>query len=155
VIDRAALAESVAEIRKQKQKIVLTNGCFDIIHVGHIRYLAAAKSFGDVLIVGLNSDASVKRLKGARRPVVSQQDRAEVLLALKTVDYVTIFDEDTAEALVSIIRPDVYVKGGDYSLDNNPEARIVVGYGGSSHFIQLVPGRSTSSIIESLTGSAE
>ena len=132
------------------KKIVFTNGCFDILHAGHVRYLTAAKSFGDVLIVGLNSDESVHKLKGEGRPVNSESDRKEVLLGLKAVDEVIIFSEQTAERLISEIKPDVYVKGGDYTLETLPEAKIVQSYGGKVEFVQLVEGRSTTNIIKKI-----
>ena len=136
---------------KDGKKIVFTNGCFDILHAGHVRYLTEAKKFGDILIVGLNSDASVKKLKGNSRPINSEQDRAEVLLGLKAVDEVVIFSEQTAENLISKIQPDIYVKGGDYNLENLPEAKIVQSYGGEVKFINLVEGRSTSNIIKKIS----
>ena len=136
---------------KDGKKIVFTNGCFDILHAGHVRYLTEAKKFGDILIVGLNSDASVKKLKGDSRPINSEQDRAEVLLGLKAVDEVVIFSEQTAENLISKIQPDIYVKGGDYNLENLPEAKIVQSYGGEVKFINLVEGRSTSNIIKKIS----
>ena len=131
-------------------KVVFTNGCFDILHVGHTRYLAAARQLGDKLIVGLNSDASVRKLKGSNRPINTEADRAEVLLALKSVDEVIIFNEDTAERLIAEIKPDIYVKGGDYTLDNLPEAKIVQSYGGRVEFIPLVAGRSTTRVVEKI-----
>lgn len=129
---------------------MFTNGCFDIIHAGHVRYLAAARELGDCLIVGLNSDASVRRLKGPSRPVNSEADRAEVLAALAAVDYVVIFDDATAEGLCREIRPDIYVKGGDYCLARLPEAGIVDSYGGRTVLIPEVPGRSSSKIIDKI-----
>ena len=143
-----------AILRAGGQRIVFTNGCFDILHTGHVRYLKAARSLGDCLAVGLNSDVSVRRLKGPERPVNVEADRAEVLDALFAVDYVTIFDEPTAEDLIARIRPDVYVKGGDYTLDSLPEAKIVQQYGGRVAFVDLVPGRSTTKVIEKLRGKA-
>ena len=143
-----------AILRAGGQRIVFTNGCFDILHAGHVRYLGMARSFGDCLVVGLNSDASVRRLKGPERPVNEEADRAEVLDALRAVDYVTIFDEPTAAELIEIIRPDVYVKGGDYTIATLPEAEIVRGYGGRVEFIDLVPERSTTRVIEKLRGTA-
>ena len=139
-----------AILRAGGQRIVFTNGCFDILHTGHVRYLKAARSLGDCLAVGLNSDVSVRRLKGPERPVTVEADRAEVLDALFAVDYVTIFDEPTAAELIARIRPDVYVKGGDYTLDTLPEAKIVQQYGGRVAFVDLVPGRSTTKVIEKL-----
>ena len=143
-------AAQFCENLRRDNKIVFTNGCFDIIHAGHVRYLTAAKNFGDVLIVGLNSDNSVRKLKGASRPVNNQADRAEVLLALKPVDYVIIFDELTAENLIAQVKPDIYVKGGDYTLDTLPEAKIVQSYGGRVEFVKLVAGKSTSNIIKKI-----
>ena len=143
-------AAQFCENLRRDNKIVFTNGCFDIIHAGHVRYLTAAKNFGDVLIVGLNSDNSVRKLKGASRPVNNQADRAEVLLALKPVDYVIIFDELTAENLIAKVKPDIYVKGGDYTLDTLPEAKIVQSYGGRVEFVKLVAGKSTSNIIKKI-----
>ena len=137
-----------AVLREAGIRVVFTNGCFDILHAGHVRYLAAARALGDVLILGLNSDASVKRLKGESRPVITEQDRAEVVGALKSVDYVVIFGEDTAENLIAKVRPAVYAKGGDYTRETLPEARIVESYGGEVAFIPLVAGKSTTGIIE-------
>ena len=134
-------------LRAAGQRIVFTNGCFDILHAGHVRYLAAARAHGDVLILGLNSDASVRRLKGATRPVNDERDRAEVVGALRSVDAVVIFGEDTAETLIAKVRPNVYVKGGDYTRATLPEARIVEGYGGAVAFIPLVAGKSTTDTI--------
>ena len=136
-----------AALREGGARVVFTNGCFDILHAGHVRYLAAARSLGDVLILGLNSDASVRRLKGETRPVNRAEDRAEVVGALKSVDAVVIFGEDTAEVLIAKVRPAVYAKGGDYTLETLPEARIVERYGGEVAFIPLVAGKSTTNII--------
>lgn len=149
LIDKSDAAQFCENLRRDN-KIVFTNGCFDIIHAGHVRYLTAAKNFGDVLIVGLNSDNSVRKLKGALRPINNQADRAEVLLALKSVDYVIIFDELTAENLIAQVKPDIYVKGGDYTLDTLPEAKIVQNYGGRVEFVKLVAGKSTSNIIKKI-----
>ena len=149
LIDRKDAATFCENLRREK-KIVFTNGCFDIIHAGHVRYLTAAKNFGDVLIVGLNDDESVRRLKGASRPINSQDDRAEVLLGLKAVDHVIFFGEQTAENLIAEVKPDVYVKGGDYTLDTLPEAKIVQRYGGRVEFVNLVAGRSTTKIVEKI-----
>ena len=153
-VTRDNLSAFAAALRAHGQRIVFTNGCFDILHVGHVRYLGAARALGDCLVVGLNSDASVRRLKGPERPVNEEADRAEVLDALRAVDYVTIFDEPTAAELIEIIRPDVYVKGGDYTIATLPEAKIVRGYGGRVEFIDLVPERSTTRVIEKLRGTA-
>lgn len=147
LIDRKDAATFCEDLRQRGKQIVFTNGCFDILHAGHVRYLTTAKSFGDVLIVGLNTDESVRRLKGANRPINTQDDRAEVLLGLKAVDHVIFFGEQTAEALIAEVKPAVYVKGGDYTLETLPEAAIVQSYGGRVELINLVAGRSTTNII--------
>ena len=147
LIPNERIEEFAATLRAAGQRVVFTNGCFDILHAGHVRYLAAARALGDVLILGLNSDASVRRLKGETRPVNSEEDRAEVVGALKSVDYVVIFGEDTAEELIAKVQPAVYAKGGDYTLETLPEARIVESYGGEVAFIPLVEGKSTTNII--------
>lgn len=149
-VTRDNLPAFAAILRDSGQRMVFTNGCFDILHVGHVRYLGAARALGDCLVVGLNSDVSVRRLKGAARPVNEEADRAEVLDALRAVDYVTIFDEPTAAELIEILRPDMYVKGGDYTMDTLLEAKIVKGYGGRVELIDLVPDRSTTRVIEKL-----
>ncbi|WP_313993525.1 D-glycero-beta-D-manno-heptose 1-phosphate adenylyltransferase [uncultured Selenomonas sp.] len=148
LIRRTQIAQFSAVLRDAGARVVFTNGCFDILHAGHVRYLAAARALGDYLILGLNSDASVRRLKGETRPVNDENDRAAVVGALKSVDAVVIFGEDTAEALIDEVRPAVYVKGGDYTRETLPEARIVEAYGGEVAFIPLVAGKSTTNIIE-------
>lgn len=148
LIDRKLIANLRTELAGKK--IVFTNGCFDIIHVGHVRYLTTAKSFGDVLIVGLNTDESVRKLKGESRPINNQDDRAEVLLGLKAVDHVILFGEETAENLIAELQPDIYVKGGDYTLDTLPEAKIVQSYGGRVELVNLVEGKSTTNIIKKI-----
>ena len=150
LIDRKNIPNLRGEL--SDKKIVFTNGCFDIIHVGHVRYLTKAKSFGDVLIVGLNTDESVKKLKGESRPINNQNDRAEVLLGLKAVDYVILFGERTAENLIAELQPDIYVKGGDYTLETLPEAKIVQSYGGRVEIVNLVQGKSTTNIIKKIGG---
>lgn len=150
IIQRTDAALLTEKLKSQGRKIVLTNGCFDILHVGHVRYLNAARELGDCLIVGLNSDASVRQLKGASRPVNCEADRAEVLAGLACVDYVIIFDEQTAESLVAEIHPDIYAKGGDYSVDRLPEAKVVAAYGGQIALLPEVPGRSTTNLIQKL-----
>jgi len=144
LIARKNAAALARRLRSKGRKIVFTNGVFDILHRGHVKYLEKAKSFGDVLIVGLNSDASVRRLKGSSRPLQPQRDRAEILLALKAVDYVIIFGEDTPAKLIETIRPDVLVKGADYKLAEIVGADFVKSQGGRVRRIRLVPGRSTS-----------
>ena len=150
IVSEEQLVSLVGELRQRKRSIVFTNGCFDILHAGHVRYLTAAKNLGDILIVGLNSDSSVSALKGPRRPVNSEDDRAEVIAGLAAVDYVVIFADATAERLVELIKPDVYVKGGDYTVDQLPEARIAAAYGGKTVLIPEVPGRSSSNIIKKI-----
>lgn len=142
-------------LRDGGQRIVFTNGCFDILHAGHVRYLAAARALGDCLVLGLNDDESVRRLKGGKRPINSVRDRAEVLDALISVDYVTIFGEATAETLVSLVRPDIYAKGGDYDIASLPEAKVVQEYGGRVALIDFLPGRSTTRLIEKIRGAGE
>lgn len=143
--------EKLSEIlHRAGQKIVFTNGCFDILHAGHVRYLETARSFGDCLVLGLNTDASVRGNKGPSRPINSELDRAEVVGALKSVDYVVLFGEKTAETIIAKVRPDVYVKGGDYTLETLPEAKIVQSYGGCVEFVQMVAGRSTTNVIKKI-----
>ena len=152
LVDRSKIAELCQILREGGQKVVFTNGCFDILHAGHVRYLAKARSYGDCLVLGLNTDASVQRIKGPTRPINNQADRAEVAGALKSVDYVVFFDEPTAEELIQEVHPDVYVKGGDYTLETLPEGRIVLGYGGSVELVKLVEGRSTTNVIAKIKG---
>lgn len=148
LISRQILAEVCQELRTANKKIVFTNGCFDILHSGHVTYLSAAKKLGDVLIIGLNTDASVKRLKGENRPVNSENDRAVVINALRSVDYVVYFDEDTPLELITLLKPDVLVKGGDYTPETIVGADTVLRDGGSVIVIPLVAGKSTTSIIQ-------
>lgn len=138
------------ELKTHGKTVVFTNGCFDILHAGHVRYLQAAKELGDCLILGLNSDQSVRDLKGPTRPINTQDDRAEVVSALSAVDYVVIFDEATAENLVAIVKPAIYAKGGDYNIKALPEAAIVAKHGGQTILIPEVPGRSSSNIIKKM-----
>jgi D-glycero-beta-D-manno-heptose 1-phosphate adenylyltransferase len=138
--------------RAEGKRLVLTNGTFDILHVGHVRYLQAARAMGDILVVGLNSDTSARGNKGPGRPVVPQDERAEILAALRCVDYVTIFDEPTATRLVEALHPDVYVKGGDYTEGKPlPEAAAVRAYGGEVRIVPYVPDHSASRVIKSLS----
>jgi rfaE bifunctional protein nucleotidyltransferase chain/domain len=150
IIDRANIGSVVDQLKKSEKTVVFTNGCFDILHAGHVRYLAGARALGDCLVVGLNSDQSVRSLKGPNRPVNGQNDRAEVLAALSSVDYVIIFEETTAENLVAEIKPDIYAKGGDYTVGKLPESKIVASYGGRTVLIPEVPGRSSSNIISKI-----
>ena len=150
-IDTKDIGTFCEVLRKGGQKVVFTNGCFDILHAGHVTYLEKARSFGDCLVLGLNSDSSVKANKGPSRPINSENDRVKVVGALKAVDYVVLFGEQTAEALIAKVKPDVYVKGGDYTLDTLPEAKIVQSYGGQVEFVQMVEGRSTTRIIDKIS----
>jgi len=147
IVDRETAKAIAQKAIISDRTVVFTNGCFDILHVGHVRYLAAARELGDCLIVGLNSDQSVRRLKGPNRPINGEDDRAEVLAGLAAVDFVVIFEDQTAEGLVAEIKPNIYVKGGDYRLEDLPEARIAASYGGKTVIIPEVPGRSSSKII--------
>ncbi len=162
IYGRGELAAILRERQAAGAVVVFTNGCFDLLHLGHVRYLQAARALGDLLVVGVNSDASARALKGPGRPLVPQEERAEVLAALACVDYVTIFAEATAVALVEALRPDVYVKGGDYAaagagaadqttqIDYTklPEAAPVLAYGGQVRLIPYLPGHSTTALIE-------
>lgn len=142
-----ALREQAAS---QGKRVVFTNGCFDLLHVGHIRYLQEAREQGDVLFVGLNDDESTRRVKGPGRPYVNQEDRAELLAALRCVDYVVLFSEKTAERLVGVLQPEVYVKGGNYRREDLPEAAIVTGYGGEVYLTSLVADRSTTDLVSAI-----
>lgn len=145
--------ESLSEdFQDFRDRLVFTNGCFDIVHAGHVRYLEAARRAGDYLFVALNSDASVRQLKGPGRPINPEWDRAEVLAGLESVDFVTIFDEPRVTAIVQCLSPRVYVKGGDYTVDTlNPEEReALTNCGAEFHFIPLVPGRSTTQILATI-----
>lgn len=148
VLSYSQLLEHCEQWRASGQSIVFTNGCFDILHHGHIDLLAKAADYGDVLIVGLNSDQSVKRLKGAERPINHEQDRAFQLAALLPVGAVCLFSEDTPELLIKAINPDVLVKGGDYTIDTIVGAKHVINNGGKVEIVPFVSGYSTSSTIE-------
>ncbi len=143
-----AIPSRILEVREAGGRVVFTNGCFDLLHPGHVSYLRAARSLGDALVVGLNSDASVKRLKGPFRPVVSEGDRAAVLGALETVDAVVVFGEDTPVRLLRELKPAVYVKGGDYRIEDLPEAEVAVEIGAEVRILPLEPGYSTTALIE-------
>lgn len=153
LIERNSLSQLSRTLKAAGKTIVFTNGCFDILHAGHVRYLTAAKELGNYLIVGLNSDESVRNLKGSERPVNCQEDRAEVLAALAATDYIVIFNEQTAQSLVEEIQPDIYVKGGDYCIEELPEAASVHANGGKVILLPEVKGRSSSNIIKKITNS--
>lgn len=142
------LAKLCAAARRRKQKVVFTNGCFDLLHKGHVTYLERARGLGDLLIVALNSDASVRRLKGEERPINGLADRAEVLAALESVDFVTWFDQDTPLELIRSLKPQVLTKGGDWKADQIVGGADVRSWGGRVKSLSFVPGRSTTEMIE-------
>ena len=148
MLDLKALSKLVEDRKAAGNTIVFTNGCFDILHMGHTSFLQQARQLGDLLIVGLNSDDSVRRLKGPHRPVVPMRERAAILSSLAGVDYITIFDEDTPLKLIDSLKPDILVKGDDYTKDEVVGREIVESYGGKVELIKLVKGVSTTSIIE-------
>jgi len=148
VLDRAAATAQVAAWRAAGETVAFTNGVFDLVHRGHVASLAAAREKGDRLVVGVNDDASVRRLKGERRPLAPLEDRMTVLAALRSVDLVTPFAEDTPEELIKALRPDVLVKGADYKVEDVAGGAFVRSYGGRVETVELVPGRSTSSLVE-------
>lgn len=145
------LARYIVNLAKEQgKKVVFTNGCFDILHVGHVSYLENAKRQGDILIVGVNSDESTRRLKGPARPINNEKDRACMLSALKSVDYTVIFEEDTPEDLIAYLKPSIHVKGGDYKKEDLPETKIVEAYGGKVVILNFVEGKSTTNIINKI-----
>ena len=148
LVPRSKIESLCDQLRRKGQKIVFTNGVFDILHRGHVTYLEKARSFGDLLIVGLNSDKSVRGLKGPKRPVQKQSDRAAILLALRAVDHVVIFGEDTPDHLIRLVKPDILVKGADYRISEIVGSVFVKSYGGQVRRVRLVPGRSTSDILK-------
>lgn len=148
VLDNKNLAETIAKYRAQNKKIVFTNGCFDLLHIGHVKYLEQARTLGDLLIVGINTDASVRVLKGPTRPIQNENDRAEILAALKSVDHTVLFADETPLELIKKIKPDVLVKGGDWKPEQIVGSEFVMSYGGQVKSLQFVYGRSTTSIIE-------
>lgn len=147
VLSLPALRKIRERLRKQKKKVVFTNGTFDILHRGHVEYLAKAKALGDVLVVGLNTDASIRRIKGPKRPINTNRDRAAVLAALEAVDYICFFGEDTPRRLIAALVPDVLVKGADWNVDDIVGKDIVEKNGGVVKTIRLTPGRSTTNVI--------
>ncbi len=149
------LAQLLSELEKRKSmsprrppRVVFTNGCFDILHVGHARYLRDARALGDVLVVGVNTDASVKLLKGPERPIQNERDRSELLAALGCVDYVTLFDEETPRELIEQLAPDVLVKGGDWPVEKIEGSKFVLARGGEVKSLPFHPGHSTTQLIE-------
>lgn len=150
IVGRDELGRRVAEFRQRGARIVLANGCFDLLHVGHVRYLSGARALGDILVVGINSDEQVRQLKGVGRPVTTEGDRAEIVAALECTDLVTIFPEPTVEALLLEIRPDVHAKGTDYTEDTVPERAVARSYGGQVAIVGDPKEHSTSELIGSL-----
>jgi rfaE bifunctional protein nucleotidyltransferase chain/domain len=148
VLNSENLADFFSKLRSSKKKIVFTNGCFDLLHIGHVRYLQEAGSLGDILVVGVNSDRSVQVLKGPTRPIQNQNDRAEILAALACVDYTVIFDEQTPERLIHEVRPDILVKGGDWKISEIVGSDFILANGGQVRSLQFIDGRSTTKIIE-------
>jgi D-glycero-beta-D-manno-heptose 1-phosphate adenylyltransferase len=159
VFDLFQLQQQIAANPQTWRPLVFTNGCFDLLHAGHVRYLQAAKALGKTLVVGLNSDASVQQIKPnqpgqPQRPIISEAQRAEVLAALKAVDAVVIFAETTASQVIQTLQPDLYVKGGDYQVDNLPEAPTVQAYGGKIQLVQFEVPSSTTAIIQRILGNS-
>lgn len=148
LLDRENLRTERERLRREGRRIVFTNGCFDLLHPGHIRYLAQARALGDVLIVAINSDRSVQELKGKGRPILNEQERSIVLCGLESVDYVIVFDEETPRELIALILPDVLVKGGDWSIDKIVGREEVEAAGGQVFSLPYLEGQSTSEIIE-------
>ena len=148
------MKQTVDALRSAGRTVVFTNGCFDLLHVGHVQYLGAARALGDALVVALNTDESVRRLKGPERPLISERQRAELIAALECVDYVTLFGQDTPIELIELLEPDVFVKGGDYTVEGLPEAHVVKAYGGRVEIVPLYGGGiSTTELIERISGS--
>ncbi len=150
LVSRCEALEKIRAWQASGKKVVFSNGCFDILHAGHVAYLEAARKLGDVLLIGLNSDASVRRIKGPNRPVCCETDRAAVLSALQVVDAVTLFDEDTPEELIATLLPDILVKGSDWAIEHIAGSGAVFAHGGAVLTIPLLEGRSTSGIIEKI-----
>lgn len=150
VVLRKDIVNLVNDLRKDGKTVVTTNGCFDILHVGHVRYLQKTKTFADYSIVMLNSDKSVRAIKGPSRPINNENDRAEILCALSCVDFVVMFDENSPENLIAEIKPNVHTKGADYTVETLPEAKTIIDNGGRIEFISFVEGKSTTSLIEKI-----
>jgi D-beta-D-heptose 7-phosphate kinase/D-beta-D-heptose 1-phosphate adenosyltransferase len=146
--NRDVLAAIIEQERSKGRHVVFTNGCFDLLHAGHVKYLQAARRLGDLLILGLNSDASVRRLKGPKRPLISEEERAHILAALDCIDYVCLFDEDTPLELISTLKPMILVKGGDYTPEGVVGRDVVEANGGRVELMPFVDGKSTTTIIE-------
>ncbi|MBR3604634.1 MAG: D-glycero-beta-D-manno-heptose 1-phosphate adenylyltransferase [Candidatus Gastranaerophilales bacterium] len=150
VVSKKEILNIIENLKKEGKTTVFTNGCFDILHIGHVRYLKESAKCADILIIGLNSDSSVKRLKGETRPINNESDRAELLSELGFVDYVVIFEQDSPVELLDEIKPDIYTKGADYTVETLPEAATVLKNGGRIEFIDLVAGKSTTNVIKKI-----
>ena len=150
ILDREALRKKLIELRNQGKKIAFTNGCFDILHVGHVRYLREAKKTADVLVLAINSDASVKSIKGEKRPLFPEEERAEIIASLEFIDFVTIFEELTPLGLIDYLKPDILIKGGDWSEDKVVGRDNVKKWGGYVIIIPQVEGKSTTNIVEKI-----
>jgi D-glycero-beta-D-manno-heptose 1-phosphate adenylyltransferase len=151
ILERQRLSARISIERSRGKKIVLANGCFDLFHVGHIRYLLGAKSLGDILVVGINSDEQVRALKGSKRPFMPENERAEIIDALECVDYVCIFPEPTVTELIESIRPDFHAKGTDYTAESVPERKIVMKYGGKVAIVGDPKDHSSSALIKKVS----
>ena len=150
ILDRNTLKNELDALGKKGKKIAFTNGCFDILHIGHVRYLREAKKTADILVLALNSDASVKKIKGEKRPLVPQNDRAEIMAALEFIDFVTIFDETTPLELINLLKPDVLIKGGDWAEDKVVGRDEIKKWGGKLTLIPEIKGKSTTSIVDKI-----
>jgi rfaE bifunctional protein nucleotidyltransferase chain/domain len=152
ILDRNRLLARVAIARREGARVVFANGCFDILHVGHVRYLEGARALGDLLVVGINADEQVRALKGAGRPFVAERERAEIIASIRAVDFVTIFPEPTVEALLRLLRPDIHAKGTDYTLETVPERDVVRSYGGRVAIVGDPKDHSSSEMVKKVTG---
>jgi len=147
------LQKIVSGLRLQGKKIIFTNGCFDILHYGHVKYLEDSKKKGDILIVAINSDASIKSIKGNKRPITQEKDRLRIIAGLQSVDYVTIFDDDTPIKLIMLLKPDILIKGADWKKNKIVGSGFVLKHGGKIYSVNLIPGRSTTSLINKIAKS--
>ena len=148
--DLTVLTKLVSEHKNKGEKVVFTNGCYDLLHIGHIQCFQESKALGDILIVALNSDSSIRALKGPSRPIIPEEERAEIIAAMENVDYITIFDQADPLKVISTVKPDVLVKGGDWSIDTIVGRDVVESYGGTVVALPMIPGVSTSRLIENI-----
>lgn len=152
IVSLSDMARIINELKREGKKVVSTSGCFDIVHAGHVTYLEEAKTKGDILIVLLNSDSSVRRLKGDNRPIVNEEERTTVIAGLGCVDYVCLFDENTPCEMISKLQPDIFIKGGDYKGKHIPEMDVMSLYGGKVEYVSMIDGCSSTNIIEKIKG---